>query len=114
MQFMKDTWSEWGGGGNVNNLQDSMNAAARYDTFLLKRYGGDVRKALAAYNWGMGNLDKDISKHGAQWEKFAPKETQAYISKIASMLAKNGQNVNINITNSTPSRVAVSMNAASH
>ncbi|WP_321913583.1 lytic transglycosylase domain-containing protein [Paraburkholderia sp. J11-2] len=111
MQFMPDTWKEWGH-GDVNNLQDSMGAAQRYDTFLLRRYSGDVRKALAAYNWGMGNLDKDISKHGDQWEQYAPRETQDYIAKALQLMAKKGQNVNINITNSTPSRVAVSMNAS--
>jgi len=113
MQFMPDTWKQWGH-GDVNNLQDSMNTAAKYDAFLLKRYGGDNRKELAAYNWGMGNLDKDISKHGDKWEQFAPKETQNYISKIMSLMAKQGSGVNINITNSTTANVATSMNAAPH
>lgn len=113
MQFMPDTWKEWGH-GDVNNLHDAMDAARRYDTYLLKRYGGDVRKALAAYNWGMGNLDKDIAKHGAQWERYAPTETQNYVNKIAALMAKGGQNVNVNISNSTPARVAVSQNAAQY
>ncbi|CAE6939267.1 hypothetical protein R69608_05145 [Paraburkholderia nemoris] len=118
LQFMPDTWKEWGH-GDVNNLQDSMGAAGRYDSFLLKRYGGDVRKALAAYNWGMGNkdhprLDADIAKHGADWEKYAPKEAQDYIGKIMQLMLQKGQNVNINITNSTTANVATSMNAAPH
>ncbi|WP_186215927.1 lytic transglycosylase domain-containing protein [Burkholderia gladioli] len=113
MQFMPDTWKEWGR-GDINNLNDSMDAASRYDGYLLKRYGGDVRKALAAYNWGMGNLDKDIAKNGDNWESHAPRETQQYISKIMSLMAKQGQNVNINITNSTAANVATSMNAAPH
>jgi soluble lytic murein transglycosylase-like protein len=113
MQFMPDTWKEWGR-GNVNNLQDSQDAARRYDSFLLKRYSGDVRKALAAYNWGMGNLDKDIAANGANWESHAPRETQDYIKKIMTLMARQGQNVNINITNSTAANVATSMNAAPH
>jgi hypothetical protein len=113
MQFMPDTWKEWGH-GNVNSLADSQDAARRYDAFLLKRYGGDVRKSLAAYNWGMGNLDKDIAKNGANWESHARKETQDYLSKITQLMLRQGQNVNINITNSTPARVATSMNAAPH
>lgn len=118
MQFMPKTWKEWGR-GDINNLKDSQDAAGRYDAFLLKRYGGDVRKALAAYNWGMGNaqdprLDADIAKHGADWERYAPKETQAYIAKITQLMLRNGQNVNINITNSTTANVATSMNAAPH
>lgn len=114
MQFMPDTWKQWGH-GDVNNLQDSQDAARRYDTFLIQRYSGDLRKALAAYNWGMGNLDKDINGytdrqgsvhqgHGANWEKYAPKETQGYIDK----------NIKIMITNSTTANVATSMNAAGH
>jgi hypothetical protein len=113
MQFMPATWKEWGH-GDVNNLADSQDAARRYDAFLLKRYGGDVKKALAAYNWGMGNLDKDIAKNGQNWESHAPQETRDYISKITQLMLKQGQNVNINITNSTAAKVATSMNAAPH
>ncbi|MDR6389233.1 lytic transglycosylase domain-containing protein [Paraburkholderia phenoliruptrix] len=113
MQFMPDTWKQWGH-GDVNNLKDSQDAAQRYDAFLLKRYGGDVRKALAAYNWGMGNLDKDVAKNGENWESHAPRETRDYIAKITQLMLRQGQNVNINITNSTPARVATSMNAAQH
>lgn len=113
MQFMPATWKEWGH-GDVNNLHDSMEAANRYDTFLLKRYSGDVRAALAAYNWGMGNVDKDIATHGDKWEQYAPRETQQYIDKIVRLMARGGQNVNININNSTPARVAVSQNAAQY
>jgi hypothetical protein len=113
MQFMPDTWKQWGH-GDVNNLKDSQDAAQRYDAFLLKRYGGDVRKALAAYNWGMGNLDKDVAKNGENWESHAPRETRDYIAKITQLMLRQGQNVSINITNSTPARVATSMNAAQH
>jgi soluble lytic murein transglycosylase-like protein len=113
MQFMPDTWKEWGR-GDVNNLQDAQDAARRYDTFLLRRYGGDIRKALAAYNWGMGNVDRDVAKNGANWESHAPMETQNYIGNALRLMARQGQGININITNSTPSRVAVSMNAAPH
>ncbi|HEX7911792.1 MAG TPA: transglycosylase SLT domain-containing protein [Paraburkholderia sp.] len=113
MQFMPDAWKDWGH-GDVNNLADSQDAARRYDAFLLKRYGGDVKKALAAYNWGIGNLDKDIAKNGSNWESHAPRETQDYLVKIQQLLLRQGQNVNINITNSTAANVATSMNAAPH
>jgi len=113
MQFMDATWKQWGK-GDVNSLQDSQAAAQRYDEFLLKRYGGDNRKALAAYNWGMGHLDKDIAANGDKWEAHAPMETQNYINKAAKIMAKQGQNININITNSTTANVATSMNAAPH
>jgi len=112
-QFMPDTWKDWGS-GDVNDFGASSRSASRYDSYLLKRYGGDVRKALAAYNWGMGNLDKDIAKNGQNWESHAPQETQQYINKIMTLMARQGQNVNINITNSTAANVATSMNAAPH
>jgi soluble lytic murein transglycosylase-like protein len=113
-QFLPGTWGEWGGGGDINSLSDSSVAAARYDAFLHERYHGDTRKALAAYNWGMGNVDKDIAAHGEKWEQYAPQETRDYISKIMTLMAKKGQSVNINITNSTTANVATSMNAAPH
>jgi soluble lytic murein transglycosylase-like protein len=114
LQFMPDTWKQWGNGGNINNLHDSMDAAGRYDAYLMRRYDGDVRKTLAAYNWGMGHLDKDIAAHGEKWESYAPRETQEYIKSALALMARGGQGVKIDITNSTPSRVAVSMNAAPH
>lgn len=112
-QFMDATWKEWGH-GDVNDPVASRDAARRYDTFLLKHYGGDVRKALAAYNWGMGNVDKDVATHGKDWEKYAPKEPQNYNAKLMQLLLQKGQNVNINITNNTSANVATSMNAAPH
>lgn len=113
LQFMPDTWKEWGH-GNVNSLQDSMAAAQKYDAFLLKRYSGDIRKALAAYNWGMGNVDKDIAKNGSDWEAHAPAETQSYIKRVLALMARNSQNLSISITNNTAANVATSMNAAPH
>lgn len=117
-QFMPGTWKQYGR-GNINNPNDARDAARRMNLDLSRRYGGDVRKMLAAYNWGMGNakdprLDADIAAHGADWERYAPKETRQYISKAMQLLLQKGQNININITNSTPARVATSMNAAQH
>jgi soluble lytic murein transglycosylase-like protein len=117
MQLMDPTARQYGVTDPFDPLQSAM-GGARYDAFLLKRYGGDVRKALAAYNWGMGNkdhprLDAAIAAHGSDWERYAPRETQTYIAKILSLMSQR-QGVNINITNSTAARVAVSTNAAPH
>lgn len=51
---------------------------------LVDRYEGDFRKALAAYNAGMGNVDKAIAKGGENWMEFLPKkeETIPYVRKI--------------------------------
>lgn len=42
---------------------------------LLKSTGGDLPKALAAYNWGIGNVQRQGIEH-------APAETQGYIKKV--------------------------------
>jgi len=83
MQFMqgtaKDMGLTFGPGGNVMDLDDSAEAAAKYLQRLHNQFG-DWDKAQAAYNWGPGNLKKDLAKHGNQWLAFAPSETQKYVS----------------------------------
>lgn len=67
---VKDRW----------NFEQSSDAAARMLRDLLKHYGGDVQKSLAGYNWGMGNVDKDIARNGSDWLAHAPAETQKYVA----------------------------------
>ena len=50
-------------------------AAAQYMRQNLNRFGGDYTHALAAYNWGPGN----VAKHGVA---NMPAETQNYVGKI--------------------------------
>ncbi|KWH17653.1 transglycosylase SLT domain-containing protein [Burkholderia multivorans] len=112
-QFMSSTWNEWGNGGDRYSFMDSANAAGRYMGSLMKRNGGDIRKALAAYNWGPGNLGADIANHGAQWESNLPAETRKYIAQIAGEVAKrNAVKVQVQVSNNTSARVAVQANAA--
>ncbi|WP_309601117.1 transglycosylase SLT domain-containing protein [Burkholderia multivorans] len=112
-QFMSGTWNEWGNGGDRYSFTDSANAAGRYMGSLMKRNGGDIRKALAAYNWGPGNLGNDIAKNGAQWESNLPAETRKYIAQIAGEVAKRSAvKVQVQVSNNTSARVAVQANAA--
>ncbi|MBU9446931.1 transglycosylase SLT domain-containing protein [Burkholderia multivorans] len=112
-QFMSSTWNEWGNGGDRYSFMDSANAAGRYMGSLYKRNGGDIRKALAAYNWGPGNLGNDIAKNGGQWESNLPAETRKYIAQIAGEVAKrNAVKVQVQVSNNTSARVAVQANAA--
>ena len=53
----------------------SIQGGVRYMGQLLNRYQGDPTKALAAYNWGMGNLER-------QGLGAAPAETQNYLKNI--------------------------------
>ena len=73
MQLMPRTASELGVDNPFDPAQNIM-AGARYLRQLLDRYQGDLRLTLAAYNWGMGNLEKR--------PEALPKETQRYIMKV--------------------------------
>ena len=45
----------------------------------------DSNLALAAYNWGEGNVMKAMGKHGYSWEDIknvAPKETRDYVDRV--------------------------------
>lgn len=112
-QFTSGTWNDWGNSGDRFSFKDQSGSAGRYMQFLMKKYGGDIRKALAAYNWGPGNLDKDIAKNGGQWDSHLPAETRNYISAIAGEVAKRSAvKVQVQVSNNTSARVAVQANAA--
>ena len=52
----------------------------------LVKYNGDPEKALAAYNWGGGNVDKHLAKNQGKLNKTGlPKETADYLTKILPM-----------------------------
>lgn len=75
-QFMPDTARDMGlNGDDVFDLEKSAEAAAKYYKILLRRYNGDVAKATAAYNHGMGNIDKKGLND-------LPGETRNYIPKV--------------------------------
>lgn len=57
------------------NPDENIRAGVEYMGQLLKRYNYDVKKALAAYNYGMGRVDK-------QGLTRLPKETKDYLKKI--------------------------------
>jgi soluble lytic murein transglycosylase-like protein len=49
----------------------------------LVKYDGDTEKALAAYNWGPGSVDKHLAKNQGKLNKAGlPKETADYLTKI--------------------------------
>lgn len=72
-------------GYGVQPIKDStpdenLRFGADYLKAMSDRYSGNVPVALAAYNWGPGNVDKWLEA-GADPRKL-PAETQAYIAKI--------------------------------
>lgn len=53
---------------------------AAYMAWLLPQFDGDVAKALAAYNDGIGDAKKYIDR--PDWIRHAPPETQDYVKKV--------------------------------
>lgn len=73
MQLMPGTARDLG----VQNAYDpteNVRAGTAYLKTLLNRYDGNVNLALAAYNWGMGNLEKRPER--------MPAETKNYVATV--------------------------------
>lgn len=60
--------------------------AKDYYSALLKKYGGDPAKALAAYNAGPGAVDAAIAADPKNWLSRLPRETQNYVPGVAGRL----------------------------
>lgn len=73
MQLMPGTAKELGVGNPYDPYENIM-AGTKYLKGLLKRYDNDTNSALAAYNWGMGNLERNPGK--------LPRETRTYIARV--------------------------------
>ena len=89
LQFMPGTWGDWGRGLDPEDPEASADAGVRYMRSLLARYGAaasPVALALAAYNWGLGNVDRVIKETGrTDWEGIAPRlprETRDYVPAV--------------------------------
>lgn len=61
-------------------------AAARYLSSLYKRYNGDLSWSLAAYNWGMGNVDR-YRQQGYRSFDNMPQETRNYIKQVNRLIS---------------------------
>lgn len=104
-QFLSKTAKDYGI-TDRSNFDQSSKGAAKYLSDLKKRYKGDLNKALAGYNWGLGRMDANLQNNGQNWFMNTPSSTQAYVNKV------NG--VNVVISNKTGSDVSVSTNALAH
>jgi soluble lytic murein transglycosylase-like protein len=107
-QFMPDTATQYK--VKVNDLNSEADGAARLLRDLLKSSNGDLQTALAAYNWGIGNVQR-------QGMDKMPAETRNYIPKVLSLMGGNKQapatqTVTQAVTTGTPADVATAASNA--
>lgn len=82
MQVTQDTFNNMKVGNDRTNPVQSIEAGTKYLGQLLQRYEGDTAKAVAAYNSGMGSVDKAIKTHGDNWLKGIRKQGQDYVPSV--------------------------------
>lgn len=75
MQLMPSTARDLGV-KNAYDPEENIMGGTRYLKSLLERYNGKIELTLAAYNWGMGNVEKNSHQ--------LPQETSNYIARVCS------------------------------
>ncbi len=78
MQLMPGTARSLGVNDSFDPEQNVM-GGTKFLRDLLDRYNGDVDSALAAYNWGPGNVDKRPDR--------MPAETRSYLARVKQLYA---------------------------
>lgn len=87
MQIMPKTWNGdiapvfgWKP-EDINDPKKNILGGYYYFSVLKNKYK-DIDKALAAYNWGQGNVDDAVEEYGNEWEQHLPEETSKYLDKV--------------------------------
>jgi hypothetical protein len=140
MQLMPDVIKQYGV-KDPFDFRENADAGAHYLSDLMRRFHGDARKALAGYNWGPNrqalnsndaNWEAGINpgveayirrvlktyaitspKEAANLAASSPSPSQAQMGQIVGILARpKPAQVNLTVTNTTGSNVALSTNAA--
>jgi len=80
MQLEPATAAQYGVTDPFDPTQN-IDAGAHYLADLIDKYG-DATAAVAAYNWGPGNVDNAMSLYGPSWLSAAPPETQNEVAEV--------------------------------
>lgn len=92
--------------------EENIRVGKDYLAAMLKLFGGDERKALAAYNAGPGATRKAIKKaneRGGDWLRFLPAETRNYVPSVLD--ARQGNPLPVGDKNKNDGRVSFNMTA---
>lgn len=84
MQVMPSTARDPGFGlrpADPNDPADMNRLGREYRAVMERRYQGDLAKMWAAYNAGPGRVDELVRRHGRDWLRHAPRETQEYVAR---------------------------------
>jgi soluble lytic murein transglycosylase len=92
MQFMPGTWSDMTQRLKISadpfDPIGNIEAGSYYIGRLISAFdsGGsdpsDTYKAIASYNWGIGNVKKAVKNYGNDWLSHAPSETRKYVNSV--------------------------------
>lgn len=76
---------------NAYNMEQATEGAAKYLSWLYKRFNGDLTKTIAAYNTGEGNIDKNpmsliLSDRWARDKKTGIGQTKQYTQNVLAYM----------------------------
>lgn len=80
-QFTKRAAKDYGV-ENRMDLAQSAAGAAKYLSHELQEFGGDLEKAVAAYNKGPGVVKDLVRQYGESWKEHLSAGTQKYVDEI--------------------------------